>query len=129
MSDIVYSTAPEANLETQAYWDAANEERLILKRCVGTGKAFFPPRTISPFTGLSDTEWFEASGKGTIYSYSFSSRGDARILAYIELAEGPIILSNIVDCEPDSLNIGQEVKAVYLACENGQKIPVFTPLS
>lgn len=120
--------APEPNVETAAFWDAANEGRLLLKRCLGTGKVFHPPRTISPFTGLSATEWTEASGMGTLYSFSVTKRhGTTHCIAYVELAEGPIILSALTDCDFDNVRIGQPVRAVFVPSASGQLIPMFVP--
>lgn len=121
-------TAPEPTAETAAYWEAANEGRLLLKRCVGTGKAFHPPRTISPFTGLAETEWSEATGTGKLYSFSVTKRhGTTHCIAYIELVEGPIILSTLTDCDFDSVRIGQSVRVVYVPSASGQLVPMFVP--
>jgi uncharacterized protein len=128
MTDLQLPISPEPNAETLPYWAAANEDRLLLKRCLGTGKTFYPPRTISPFTGLAETDWIEASGAGTVYSFSTLVRqGAALCIAYITLEEGPIILSNLVDCDPDSVYIGQPVRVTFVVSVSGQKIPMFMP--
>ena len=118
--------SPERTPETEPFWDAANDERFLLKRCLETGKAFHPPRSHSPFTGLAKTEWIEASGTGTIYSYSVTERGGTpNCIAYIELSEGPIVLGAMTECDPAALEIGQAVRTVYVADEAGQKVPMF----
>ena len=61
---------PAINLETEAYWAAAKEGKLILKKCNACGETHFYPRAICPHCLSGDTEWYEASGKGTIYTYS-----------------------------------------------------------
>ncbi len=122
--------SPEPNAETAPFWAAANENRLLLKRCLGTGKPFHPPRTISPFTGLAQTEWMEASGRGTVYSFSVSARrGPPHCIAYVTLDEGPIILSALVDCDLDTVRIGQSVRVVFVESANGQRVPMFTPVT
>jgi hypothetical protein len=123
-------TAPEVNEETAPFWQAANEERLILRRCKTTGKAFHPPRTFSPFTGLAQTDWIEASGKGIVYSFSVSSRrGPPHCIAYVTLEEGPTLLSNLIDCDPEAVAIGQAVRVVFIASASGQRVPMFTPVA
>jgi uncharacterized OB-fold protein len=120
--------SPQINPETERFWSAANEGQLLLKRCLETGKAFYPPRTHSPFTGLAKTEWFEASGTGTLYSFSVTQRdGAPHCIAYVELAEGPIILSAMTQCEVDDLQIGQKVRAVFVSDDKGQSVPLFSP--
>ncbi len=127
MSEQNHITAPEPNADTAPYWEAANESRFILKRCLGTEKTFHPPRDHSPFTGLAETDWLEASGTGTLYSFSVSKRqGLDHCIAYVELTEGPIILSALTQCDFDSLEIGQPVHVVFVASENGQMVPMFT---
>jgi uncharacterized OB-fold protein len=49
-------------------------------------------------------------------------------IAYVSLAEGPIMMSNIVDCDFDQLAIGQAVKLVYVESEDdGPPVAMFTP--
>lgn len=118
--------SPEINPETEVFWTAANEKRLVLKRCLDTGKAFHPPRKHSPFTGLSKTEWINASGSGTIYSYSITGKDDAKeCIAYIELDEGPIILSAIAGCKADEVAVGLAVEVDFIADAAGQNVPIF----
>lgn len=126
MTDQPLPTSPERTAETAEFWDAANDRRLIVKRCPGTGQAFHPPRSISPFTGLAGTEWVEAKGTGTLYSFSVTRRhGTAHCLAYVQLAEGPIILSALVDCDFDKLAIGQAVCVTFKPSQDGQLVPMF----
>ena len=42
--------APEVTPETQRFWEAAAEGKLLLKRCLDTGQCFYYPRALSPFT-------------------------------------------------------------------------------
>ena len=61
---------PPANPETRPFWDAAAQGKLLIKRCTACGEAHYYPRTICPFCFSDKTEWVEASGKGTIYTFS-----------------------------------------------------------
>lgn len=119
--------APVANVETQAYWDAASADKLMVKRCVACGEAHFYPRALCPFC-FGETEWVETSGEGEIYSFSVMRRAEAPYaIAFVTLDAGPTMMSNIVGCDFDSIRIGQRVKVVFEAAENGQKVPMFTP--
>ncbi len=44
------------------------------------------------------------------------------------LEEGVTMMTNIVDCDFDSLAIGQAVELAFFDTENGQKVPVFKPV-
>lgn len=120
--------APVANVETQAYWDAANAGRLALKKCMSCGEPHFYPRALCPFC-FGETEWVESKGEGVVYSFSVMRRAEVPYaVAFVTLDEGPTMMSNIVDCDFDALRIGQRVRAVFQAAENGQKVPMFTPI-
>ncbi len=121
--------APLPHPETQAFWDAARAGRFLIKRCGGCGKAHWYPRTMCPFCSSVDTRWVEASGDGTIYSYSVMRRADPPyVIAYVTLAEGPTMLTNLVDCDPEALAIGQTVRLSFTPSEGGPPVPTFTPV-
>lgn len=120
--------APAVNVETQAFWEAAADGRFLLRRCTVCGKTHWYPRAICPFCFGDATEWFEASGRGTIYSLSVMRRAEVPYaIAYVTLEEGPTMLTNIVDCDLDLLAIGQNVKLVFKPSEDGPPVPMFTP--
>lgn len=120
--------APQPNPETTAFWDAASAGKLLVKHCLDCGKAHHYPRTHCPFCFSARTEWREASGKGTIYSYSVMRRAAVPYaLAYVTLAEGPTMMTNIVDCDLDAIRIGQQVRIVFKPSDGGPDVPMFTP--
>lgn len=123
----MHLTSPHITPESAPFWEAANREQLLLRRCLDTGKPYFYPRDHSPFTGSAHTDWIIASGNATLYSFSYSGRNDeAYCIAYVTLDEGPTMLS-VVQCdEPRQLRIGQWLKVAFAPTPNGQKIPVFT---
>ena len=49
-------------------------------------------------------------------------------IAYVTLAEGPTVLTNLVGCDFDRLRIGQAVRLVWADAEGGPPVPTFTPL-
>ena len=119
--------APVANVETQPYWDAANAGKLMLKRCTACGENHFYPRALCPFC-FGETEWIETKGAGEIYSFSVMRRAEVPYaIAFVTLAEGPKIMSNIVNCDFDAIHIGQKVKLTFADAESGQKVPMFEP--
>lgn len=119
--------APLPFPETTPYWEAAAQGRLLLKYCVACAAYHFYPRTLCPFCFSDKTEWREAAGIGTIYSFSVMRRADVPYaIAYITLAEGPTMMSNIVDCDLDAIRIGGRVRLVFKSAENGQRVPMFT---
>jgi uncharacterized OB-fold protein len=48
-------------------------------------------------------------------------------IAYVTLAEGPSMMTNIVDCDLSTLKIGQDVTLKFVPSEGGPPMPMFTP--
>lgn len=120
--------APRVLPESLAYWQAADEGRLLVKRCTACGEIHHYPRDICPFCLSDRTEWLQAAGTGTIYSFSTMGQGDAaHTLAFVTLDEGVTVMTNLVDCDAKLLAIGQRVKAVFVATDGGHAVPMFTP--
>ena len=126
--------APVVSVETADYWAATAEGRLLLKRCDACGHVIWYPRAICPDCHSTDTSWFEASGNGVVYSFTVNRKGDGPwkeaapyVLAYVELDEGPRVLTNVVDCDVDTVAIGQRVTAVWDDTGQGNALLRFRP--
>ncbi|MGE5639771.1 MAG: Zn-ribbon domain-containing OB-fold protein [Clostridia bacterium] len=119
--------APSINAENKPYFDAAAQGKLLIKRCAACGKRHFYPRAVCPFCFSERTEWLEAKGTGTIYTYSVMRVGAPYVIAYVTLDEGVTMMTSIVDCDFDKVRIGQRVKAIFVASEGGTQVPMFTP--
>lgn len=110
------------------YWSAANEGRLLVRRCTACEMIHYYPRAICPYCLSEELLWFESPGIGEIYSYStMKTKGGEHTLAYVRLNEGIVMMTNIVGCNHEKLSIGQPVKVVFLESNCGQAIPMFTP--
>jgi uncharacterized OB-fold protein len=119
---------PEPTPETQAFWDAARDGRFLLRRCRACGRCHWYPRTLCPFCASTDTEWIEGSGRGTVYSYSVMRRAPVLyVMAYVTLAEGPTMMTNLVDCDPDAIRIGDPVRLRFVTTPGGWPLPMFAP--
>ena len=114
--------------ETEEYWAAAKEGKLLVKKCRACGKTHHYPRSLCPYCFSDKTEWTTASGNGVLYSYSVMRRAPVPYaLAYVTLAEGTTMMTNMVDCDFDKLKIGQAVKVVFKPTDGGGALPCFTP--
>ena len=120
--------APIVDAATEAYWSAAKEGVLRIKRCTDCARLHWYPRALCPYC-LGDTEWVDASGKGTIYSVSVTRRAGPvpYALAYVTLDEGVTMLTNIVDCDLDAVRIGDRVQVCFKPAEGGFAVPMFAP--
>ena len=134
MSTELPAPAPAVNPETRQFWGATAEGRLLLKRCLDCGSLIWYPRAICPECASLRTEWFQASGRGRVYSYTLNHRGqdaysDAGpyVLAYVELDEGPRMMTNIVGADAAGVAVGMRVEVVFHDTGDGTALPRFRP--
>ncbi len=126
---------PTPDLETQPFWDGTREDKLLIRRCLDCGKTHFYPRPFCPACWSTNVEWMEASGAATLYTWSIVHRNDLPpfgdrvpyVAAVVELGEGPRMLTNIVDCEFDALEVGMALRVTYQPISDDVTIPVFVP--
>jgi uncharacterized OB-fold protein len=124
---IEYLKSNDADLGLTAYKDAARKGVLLLPRCTGCSKPHWYPRPICPFCHSDALDWQPASGRGTIYSYSIMRRTpEPFVIAFVTLAEGPSMMTNIVDCDFDAIAIGKAVTLTYRQTMQGEPLPMFT---
>jgi uncharacterized OB-fold protein len=129
--------APFVLPEVKPYWDGTAEGKLLLPKCLDCGSLIWFPRPFCPECASTRVEWIQASGRGTVYSYTINRRGVADmaayrsagvyVLAYVELEEGPRIMTNIVDCDPESVRVGQKVQLVFHDTGEGTALARFRP--
>ena len=135
MSDLP-TRAPRTNEDSAPFWAATAERRLTLQRCRSCRSVVWWPRSICPACACFDLDWFDASGRGTIYSYTVVYQSPGRswgaatpyVVAYVELEEGPRVMTNIVDCDLDALAIDQPVRVVWDDTGEGNALPRFAPI-
>ena len=129
---------PQASPETAHFWAGCKEGKLLLQRCKDTGKAYFPPRPFSPYTGSRDVEVFEASGKATLFSYVINHRPPKGFeaeapyaIAVVELEEGPRMMTNITGCDqtPEALQLDMPLQVTFKRPTDDINLPLFKPAS
>jgi|TARA_B100001093_G_C26537263_1_gene888613 hypothetical protein len=121
---------PIADPDTEEFWSAAKDNKLMIGSCNSCGEKYYYPRGMCPHCGGSDVELVQSSGKGEIYSWSVLRRAEPPFaIAYVTLDEGPTMMTNIIDCDLDSLKIGQRVELKFSPTEeeNGAPVPTFKP--
>ena len=110
------------------FWEATAGGRFLLPRCAACERAHWYPRPFCPLCAASDVRWVEASGRGRIYAISALCKAVVpNIVAYVALDEGPVMLTNLVDCAMGGLAIGQAVSVRFRAAAEGRTVPVFAP--
>lgn len=137
MMDAAAKHFPRPTPETQAYWEGCRKHELLLQRCTQCKEYQFYPRVLCSKCRGEDLEWEQASGKGQILTFTIVRRAvsaayDAEVpyvVALIRLDEGPTMMSNIVDCDPEALQIGDSVQVVFEDWTEEISIPQFQLLA
>lgn len=130
---------PEADDFTRPYWEAAARGRLLLRRCAQCGRAHHYPREFCPFcwAGEDRVRWEEAEGAAVLYTWSVIHRNDLPpfgervpyVAAVVDLAEGPRMMTELVDCGAAELSIGMPLRVAFRETGPGTAVPVFRPES
>jgi uncharacterized OB-fold protein len=134
------STLPNpAPLVTQAnksFWAATADGRFQLQRCNECDTVLWFPRRHCPSCWTENVSTFNASGKGVIYSFTIIRKGAMAykdsgpfVVAYVELAEGPRVMTNIVDCDVETVKVGMAVEVVFHDTGEGNALYRFRPVT
>ena len=120
---------------TAPYWEAAREKRLVVQECQSCGQVWHPPLPRCPHCHAPGPAWRQVSGDGTIYTYTvvrhpthYAFAGAVPyVLAIVELAEGPRLVTAITGAAPEEVRVGQRVRAVFREVADGVTLPYFEP--
>ena len=125
--------APKTNALAAPYWKALDEDRLVFQRCRACSHAWLPARGECPRCLAREAQWETASGAArlvswVIYHHGYHEYYAARLpynVAVVELAEGPRLISNVVDAG-EALRIDMPLRLV-IQREAGVALARFTP--
>jgi uncharacterized OB-fold protein len=127
--------SPVATELDKPFWDACNEDRIVIQNCTACDRFQHPPEPACADCGSSDQlEWREVPGRGIIYSYGVVYDTPIASLqedqpyncAVIELDDAPGInmMSHLPGTPVDEVPIGAAVTVVFEeTIGNGQKVP------
>lgn len=117
---------------TSPHWDGCRDGELKVQRCQDCNAYVFIPQDHCTSCFSDRLEWVTSSGKGQVYSYTVIHRPQRLefevpyAVAIIELEEGWHMLSNIVDCDFDSIEVGMPVEVTYRKMSDEITLPMFT---
>lgn len=127
---------PEPRPYNAQFWEAATEGRLVLQHCEECGATQYPPRSACPAC-FGELAWHESDGNGSLYSYTLVHHPDPPGAVPAEetpvvgciatLEEGVRIATLLVDCDPETLEIGMALTVSFDETPDGRAVPVFEP--
>ena len=131
--DATTGIPPAVTEETQGFWDAAAEGRLVVERCVSCSADSFPPRGICRACRSRDTEPVEITSAGHVYSFTVNHQRwlpDLEVPYAVVLVEFPDhpgvrVPGRLRGCPPEDVTVGLEVEVGFEAGPGDVAIPSF----
>jgi len=126
---------PRVSETTKPYWDGARGGELRLQRCTACRTVIHYPRPWCPSCWATELEWFPASGRGRVVTFTVvhqapfeSYAADAPyVLAVVRLEEGPQMMANVLGIDPQRMRIDLPVRVVFEERAGGFRVPQFEP--
>ena len=126
---------PVFSAESKPFWDGCQRHELLLQQCDRCHSFWFPPSSMCPDCLSVEWKWTRSCGRGRIHSFVIFQRvyhpGFADdvpyVVAVVELEEGPRLISNIVGCNPQSVQCEMPVELVFENVSREVTLPKFGP--
>ena len=127
---------PAPDNASRHYWQSAAEGRLVVQRCTSCGVYQFYPRALCA-SCAGETEWVDASGRGTLYTFTVIRQNRSEAFAalspyavgIVELEEGVRMMSNIVECDVEELEVGMALEVLILKAADDVGLPFWRPVT
>ncbi|QHS23426.1 hypothetical protein GWK91_10875 [Virgibacillus sp. MSP4-1] len=132
---------PVKTQDNKPYWDAADDHEMMVQRCDECDQYAHPPGPSCAKCGGTNLSWQNLGSdiKGTVYTYIISYRPFLPgfqddlplIIAQVEIEEIPDvkILANVLDCEPEKVEIGMPVRMVWQDINDERALPQWKPIA
>jgi uncharacterized OB-fold protein len=127
---------PAVTLETEHFWTGGKNNQLCFLHCQDCATWIHPPQPICPECTGKNLKPKAASGKGAVHSYTINRQAwipgfdPPYVVGLVEIDEDPRVrlMTNIVNCDVESVFIGMKVQVLFEAQDNGVVfIPLFEP--
>jgi uncharacterized OB-fold protein len=124
---------PRVDADGAPYWEAAGRHELRIQRCDECGTTRFYPRVQCPKCWSDQVTWIEASGEGTIASWSLIRRAPfpgladraPYVVALVDLPEEVRVFSHIAGAKAEEAAVGAAVVVDFEAISEDVTLPVF----
>lgn len=130
---------PAITTEAKPFWDAAAQQKLMIQRCQDCNAWVWTPRPSCNECGSEKVEWTQMSGKGEVYSFTVIRQVVGRaaskafepdipyVIAWVDLAEGPRLITNIIGCPVEDVKLGMKVTVQFEKASEKVWLPKFKP--
>jgi uncharacterized OB-fold protein len=131
MSEKAGKILPRQNALSEPYWTGCREGELRLQQCGSCHRYQFYPRSLCAQCGHRTLTWRKVSGRGRIASFTVVRRPVSSaypadsVIVLVDLEEGPRVMSNLVDADPESVRVGDALHADFANWSDEVVLPVF----
>ncbi|MGV9803482.1 thiolase C-terminal domain-containing protein [Mycobacterium sp. NPDC003449] len=125
---------PTVTALNEYFWTAGADGVLRIQECLECSALLHPPQPVCRYCRGHELGVREVSGRGSLagftvnHRFGFPDLPPPYVVAEVAVAEDPRVrlTTNIVDCDPDTLRLGQPVEVGFQQVEDVW-LPVFTP--
>lgn len=138
---IDFSKGPLPDVENKdgaPFWEGASQGEIRFPRCRNCNRFHWYPCLLCPHCHSSDIEWQAVKSQPKLFSWTYVRRSlgpvfairGPHIVALVEFDEAPNVhlVTNLVDCQPEDLQIGMPLEAVFQKVDDKLTMPLFKPL-
>ncbi len=130
---------PVPDTDSEPYWAAAREHRLIAQCCRDCGTWRFPPRGVCPHCASWAFDWRDLAGTGAVQTFVAPHRAFTPgfadevpyVIAYVVMDgtdEAVVIPGNVIGCAWTGVHVGLRVRVVFDDATAEVTLPKFAPL-
>ncbi len=135
MTDSPQKFLPPVTPGTQPFWDACARQELLIQQCDACRQYQFYPRSFCAACGQRDPSWVVACGRGRVRSWTVVrhpvspayAAETPYVIALIELAEGPVMMSQLRHGGSLEVTSGMAVQVAFEPWSEHLNLPVFRP--
>jgi uncharacterized OB-fold protein/acyl dehydratase len=122
---------PAINRDNAFFWEGVQRGELLIQRCASCGRLRHPPGPMCPACRSLEWDTVTSTGRGRIYSFVVPHHPQVPafeypyVVALIELEEGTRLVSNVIDVDPDAVEVGLPVAVEFVAVDDELTLPLF----
>ena len=113
------------------FWDSIKARRMTIQRCEKCSRYRYPVASLCPHCLSTEVQWVPVTGRAKLFSWAIFHRKylpaypPPHNIIVVQLDEGPLMVSNLVDAMPADGCIGAELELVYAEDSAGSVLPRF----
>ncbi len=125
---------PFASVTSKPFWEGCKRRELLYQRCNDCSSPTWSPGHVCSVCYSRNLAWVASKGVGEVYSWTTVWRPqtpafhDPYTAIIMRMDEGYDFLSNMINCEPDAVQVGMRAKVVFHDLQERITLPYFEPL-